>query len=171
MNRLPSVLKNEIWEYVRGDRTFWKLCMNHVVAELRIHQLCWMTSQCMTIKTREPNRERYVRTIFHSIKDRRGGRRWSFVNRIKRVGDRIQMIEDFAAKRPIDHWIVDQWLRVEALVVEYGVYLHRRNSRLVEIGPGSWRLVTESATNPYRPVYDWPSMERFSWKARKRPDN
>jgi hypothetical protein len=24
MNNLPAVLQNEIWEYVRGDRAFWK---------------------------------------------------------------------------------------------------------------------------------------------------
>jgi hypothetical protein len=24
MNELPRVLQNEIWEYVRGDRAFWK---------------------------------------------------------------------------------------------------------------------------------------------------
>jgi hypothetical protein len=24
MNQLPQVLQKEIWEYVRGDRTFWK---------------------------------------------------------------------------------------------------------------------------------------------------
>jgi hypothetical protein len=24
MNRLPQVLQNEIWEYVRGDRAYWK---------------------------------------------------------------------------------------------------------------------------------------------------
>jgi hypothetical protein len=24
MNRLPKVLQNEIWEYVRGDRAYWK---------------------------------------------------------------------------------------------------------------------------------------------------
>jgi hypothetical protein len=35
MNRLPSVLQKEIWEYVRGDRAFWKQqfesCLDGVV--------------------------------------------------------------------------------------------------------------------------------------------
>jgi hypothetical protein len=34
MDRLPRVLQNEIWEYVRGDRTFWKtkhkLVIDHI---------------------------------------------------------------------------------------------------------------------------------------------
>jgi hypothetical protein len=28
MNRLPRVLQNEIWEYVRGDKTFWRRRFN-----------------------------------------------------------------------------------------------------------------------------------------------
>jgi hypothetical protein len=31
MNRLPRVLQNEIWEYVRGDRAFWKEFHKHAV--------------------------------------------------------------------------------------------------------------------------------------------
>jgi len=33
MNRLPQVLQNEIWEYVRGDRAFWKQIHSKLVNE------------------------------------------------------------------------------------------------------------------------------------------
>jgi hypothetical protein len=35
MNRLPAVLQNEIWEYVQGDRTYWKHEFLAVMEELR----------------------------------------------------------------------------------------------------------------------------------------
>jgi hypothetical protein len=34
MNRLPKVLQHEIWEYVHGDRAFWKLCHRACLVEL-----------------------------------------------------------------------------------------------------------------------------------------
>jgi hypothetical protein len=34
MNRLPRVLQNEIWEYVRGDRAFWRNLHEDVMTEL-----------------------------------------------------------------------------------------------------------------------------------------
>lgn len=34
MNKLPKVLQNEIWEYVHGDRPFWKKQFEHVRDEL-----------------------------------------------------------------------------------------------------------------------------------------
>jgi hypothetical protein len=34
MNRLPKVLQNEIWEYVRGDRAFFKSQFQIVMTEL-----------------------------------------------------------------------------------------------------------------------------------------
>jgi hypothetical protein len=36
MNRLPQVLQKEIWEYVQGDRVYWKSCFNRVVNHLEI---------------------------------------------------------------------------------------------------------------------------------------
>lgn len=37
MNRLPKVLQNEIWEYIRGDRAFWKMHFEkHVVHHIRL---------------------------------------------------------------------------------------------------------------------------------------
>jgi hypothetical protein len=33
MNRLPQVLQNEIWEYVRGDRAFWKTRHQAIINE------------------------------------------------------------------------------------------------------------------------------------------
>jgi hypothetical protein len=37
MNRLPRVLQNEIWEYVRGDRKFWRNKIENVVDELEAY--------------------------------------------------------------------------------------------------------------------------------------
>jgi hypothetical protein len=34
MQRLPAVLQNEIWTYVRGDRAFWKTQYDQVVIHL-----------------------------------------------------------------------------------------------------------------------------------------
>jgi hypothetical protein len=34
MDRLPSVLQKEIWEYVRGDRAYWKQQFSNVVAKV-----------------------------------------------------------------------------------------------------------------------------------------
>jgi hypothetical protein len=34
MNRLPAVLQREIWEYVRGDRAYWKNEMTKVLSNL-----------------------------------------------------------------------------------------------------------------------------------------
>jgi hypothetical protein len=31
MNRLPKVLQNEIWEYVRGDRAYWKQTFTNMI--------------------------------------------------------------------------------------------------------------------------------------------
>jgi hypothetical protein len=31
MNQLPKVLQNEIWEYVRGDRAYWKQQFTNVL--------------------------------------------------------------------------------------------------------------------------------------------
>lgn len=35
MNQLPTVLQNEIWEYVRGDRKFWKEQHKLVVGQIQ----------------------------------------------------------------------------------------------------------------------------------------
>jgi hypothetical protein len=37
MNRLPKVLQNEIWEYVRGDRAYWKRQFKQTVLKVIIH--------------------------------------------------------------------------------------------------------------------------------------
>jgi hypothetical protein len=37
MNQLPAVLQKEIWEYVRGDRAYWKQQFSNVMAKIR----CW----------------------------------------------------------------------------------------------------------------------------------
>jgi hypothetical protein len=34
MNRLPTVIQCEIWEFVRGDRTFWKTRYETVLSSL-----------------------------------------------------------------------------------------------------------------------------------------
>jgi hypothetical protein len=36
MDKLPQVLQKEIWEYVRGDREYWKVQYNIVMLELRL---------------------------------------------------------------------------------------------------------------------------------------
>jgi hypothetical protein len=36
MNKLPQVLQKEIWEYVRGDREYWKIQHDIVVLGLRL---------------------------------------------------------------------------------------------------------------------------------------
>jgi hypothetical protein len=44
MNRLPAVLQKEIWEYVRGDRAFWKTqyqnVINHLLASIDRAETC-----------------------------------------------------------------------------------------------------------------------------------
>jgi hypothetical protein len=45
MNRLPSVLRKEIWEYVRGDRTCWKNKFDMVMAELSVNFMRWLEQQ------------------------------------------------------------------------------------------------------------------------------
>jgi hypothetical protein len=35
MNQLPGVLQKEIWEYVRGDRAYWKQQFSIVTAKLK----------------------------------------------------------------------------------------------------------------------------------------
>lgn len=34
MNHLPKVLQNEIWEYVHGDRAYWKTQFGNVMEQL-----------------------------------------------------------------------------------------------------------------------------------------
>jgi hypothetical protein len=34
MNRLPAVLQKEIWEYVRGDRAYWRTQFTNVMEQL-----------------------------------------------------------------------------------------------------------------------------------------
>jgi hypothetical protein len=36
MDELPAVLQKEIWEYVRGDRSFWKSKMDQVLPKVYI---------------------------------------------------------------------------------------------------------------------------------------
>lgn len=45
MNRLPAVLQKEIWEYVHGDRPFWKQQLNMVMAELSVNFMRWLEDQ------------------------------------------------------------------------------------------------------------------------------
>jgi hypothetical protein len=46
MDQLPRVLQNEIWEYVRGDRTYWKQQFNPILSIVKfinyrlLHQVC-----------------------------------------------------------------------------------------------------------------------------------
>jgi hypothetical protein len=39
MDELPAVLQKEIWEYVRGDRSFWKSKMDQVLPKLHFGEL------------------------------------------------------------------------------------------------------------------------------------
>jgi hypothetical protein len=40
MNRLPKVLQNEIWEYVRGDRAYWKQTLTESLDSVPKSEMC-----------------------------------------------------------------------------------------------------------------------------------
>jgi hypothetical protein len=69
MNRLPKVLQNEVWEYVHGDRVYWKQQFKLPMRELLCHlsQLHW---QCLW----QISPSRQIFTILHSITDKKGTR-------------------------------------------------------------------------------------------------
>jgi hypothetical protein len=59
MNRLPAVLQREIWEYVRGDRAFWKGQF-----ELVIDGLEWAFAASANIFDEKPWENRnFVKTV------------------------------------------------------------------------------------------------------------
>lgn len=81
MNRLPKVLQNEIWEYVHGDRAYWRNEFRHVMLELESRIPQYHLEELKKLQSAKafrkhtklaPNLYTYVRCVLHGHKTKMG---------------------------------------------------------------------------------------------------
>jgi hypothetical protein len=76
MNKLPSVIQKEIWEYVRGDKTYWKSQLEPVIDQLEAH-IDTIQNQIVTTKDASTKRSAL---LLESIHDKDGKVPYTFTS-------------------------------------------------------------------------------------------
>jgi hypothetical protein len=144
MDRLPQVLQNEIWEYIRGDRKFWKDRFKVVVAELDVHHAYWIKCQVDHfdhIKRIHGQQQTVLSPIAISKKRLiREGWKW-----MKEFPGEYKQALEFAQNRDPENptRTLFTWAN---FVFKNGVY-----------------DFVDGHDGIFRPKFHPPSMERFSW--------
>jgi hypothetical protein len=140
MNKLPSVLRKEIWEYVHGGHEFWKTRFNAVISELDVQHAFWVSCQIDHFD----HVKLIKQTVLSPISKKelmRAGLRW-----MKEKPKQYKQALRFALARDRENPLF-KWAD---FVFNNQVY-------------DCFRDVDEKGQDVYKPKFHPPSMERFSW--------